>query len=469
MLRYTGQGLVDTMSGSGNKILEFITKTFFGDARSATLSKNILLSFFVKGYAMAIQFVLVPVTLKYLNAFNYGIWLVLASMLEWFSYFDIGIQHGLRNRLTESLASDNLSLSKKYVSTAYLLVTLIFSAFILLFIVINPFINWPELLSVPKARADELLRITNMVFAFFSLRFILSLITAVMFARQHSGLNSLMGPLGSTLSLVGIILGANWIQGDLFGISFIFSAAPVGIMLLFTIYLFSFNYKEIRPSFKFIDLSHAKPLLGLGFSFFIIQVSMLVLYSTSNLILTHYFGPEEVTTYNIAYKYFTIPIMVSAIVTMPYWSGFTDAYTRGETEWIKKSIFKLNIISWLLVLSQLILFILSDTLVRLWVGGDVQISLGLKLSLMLYSAVYLIITPFNIFINGVSKIRLQLYAAVVSIIITIPISLFFIKVLHLGPPSVMLAIVCSTIPSGVLWIIQYRKIINGRATGVWNQ
>jgi len=240
-------------------------------------------------------------------------------------------------------------------------------------------------------------------------------------------------------------------------------------MMAFSVYLFIFNYREIRPSLRHIDLSHAKPLLGLGFSFFIIQVSMLVLYSTSNLILTHYFGPEEVTTYNIAYKYFTIPIMVSAIVTMPYWSGFTDAYARGETEWIKKSVFKLNLISWLLVFSQLILFIISDTLISLWVGDQVHVPLELKLSLMLYSAVYLIITPYNIFINGVSKIRLQLYVAVISIIITIPISLFFIKVLHLGPPSVMLAIVCSTIPSGILWIIQYRKIINGSATGVWNQ
>lgn len=418
---------------------------------------------------MAIQFVLVPVTLKYLNAFNYGIWLVLASMLEWFSYFDIGIQHGLRNRLTESLASENLSLSKKFISTAYLITTLIFSGFILLFIVLNPFIDWPHLLSVPETRAIELVRITNMVFTFFSLRFILSLITAIMFARQHSGMNSLMGPLGSTLSLIGIILGANWIQGDLFGISFIFSAAPVVIMLLFTVYLFSFNYKEIRPSLKHIDFNYAKPLLGLGFSFFIIQVSMLVLYSTSNLILTHYFGPEEVTTYNIAYKYFTIPIMVSAIVTMPYWSGFTDAYTRGETEWIKKSVFKLNLISWLLIIVQLILFILSDPLIELWVGVDVHIPLGLKLSLMLYSAVYLIVTPYNIFINGVSKIRLQLYAAIISIVITIPISLFFIKELKFGPPAVMLAIVCSTIPSGILWIIQYHKIISGKATGIWNQ
>ena len=33
--------------------------------------------------------------------------------------------------------------------------------------------------------------------------------------------------------------------------------------------------------------------------------------------------------------------------------------------------------------------------------------------------------PYNIFINGVSKIRLQLYVAILSIVITIPLAIFF--------------------------------------------
>jgi len=55
-----------------------------------------------------------------------------------------------------------------------------------------------------------------------------------------------------------------------------------------------------------------------------------------------------------------------------------------------------------------------------------------------------------------------------SIIITIPLAIFFSKTLNIGPSGVVLAMICSTLPSGILWRIQYHKIINNKATGIWN-
>lgn len=44
--------------------------------------------------------------------------------------------------------------------------------------------------------------------------------------------------------------------------------------------------------------------MSLGLKFFIIQVATILIFQTSNIIITQTLGPESVTVYNIAYKYF---------------------------------------------------------------------------------------------------------------------------------------------------------------------
>jgi O-antigen/teichoic acid export membrane protein len=444
-------------------------KLFFaGDKRSARLTKNILFSFMIKGYAMFIQFALVPITLDYLDKFQYGIWLVLSSILEWFAYFDIGVGHGLRNKLSEAIALDDLKLAKIFTSTAYALSTLIFSGFIFVFALINPFLDWGAILNVSASQSAELGEMVFFVFAFFCIRFVLSLITAVIYANQDPAIRNFMGPLGSTISLVAIILLSKYVAGSLFWISLIFSGAPLLVFLVTTLVLFNSRYKAIRPNIRFVDFSYSRKLLGLGIGFFIIQVSMLVLFSSANMVLTQLFGPEEVTVYNIAHRYFTIGVLVNSIITLPYWSSFTEAFFKKEYDWIRASIKKLNLISYLLIGGQIVLLLIADEVVKLWVGEQIKIPLIMKIMLTLYVTIQLLAVPYNIFINGVSKIRLQLYVALLSIVITIPLSVFFSKTLGIGPSGVVLAMICSTLPGGILWWVQYHKLINGKATGIWN-
>src|SRR6201996_7646727 len=142
-----------------------LSQKILGDnLRTARATKNIIYSFLIKGYSIVIQFALVPLTLHYLDKFHYGIWLTLASLLQWFSFFDIGIGHGLRNKLAESLASEDYTLSRTYVSTAYAFVTIIFSGFIAVFCLINPLLNWPSILNVSPSIGAELSQVVLYVF-----------------------------------------------------------------------------------------------------------------------------------------------------------------------------------------------------------------------------------------------------------------------------------------------------------------
>ena len=110
--------------------------------RTLQAQKNIFFSFGLKGVGIMISFLLVPLTLNYLNASEYGVWLTLSSLMTWINHFDIGLGNGLRNKLTKALTLKDFNLGKIYVSTTFAILSVIIIIFIVLFFVINPYIEW---------------------------------------------------------------------------------------------------------------------------------------------------------------------------------------------------------------------------------------------------------------------------------------------------------------------------------------
>ena len=106
--------------------LNFIYKHIKGSGRSVTVKKNILASFVIKGVSILISFMLVPVTIGYVSAELYGVWLALSSMIHWIHFLDLGFSQGLKNKLTEAIANKDWKRGKSLVSTTYIMISLIF-------------------------------------------------------------------------------------------------------------------------------------------------------------------------------------------------------------------------------------------------------------------------------------------------------------------------------------------------------
>ncbi len=440
-----------------------------GHKRTARAYKNIFYSLFIKGGSIASQFLIVPLTLNYLDKTQYGIWLTIASLVNWFSFFDIGIGNGLRNKLAEALAKKDITLARTYVSTSYALVSGIFFIVIILFWIVNPFLHWSKILNAPAALNLELAKIVLFVFTFFCIRFILALIGNILFAYQQPALNNLINPLSNIVSLLLIYILTLTTRSSLFLIAVIFSAVPVLILVLFNVFFFTGRYREIAPGLRFINLGYSKDLIGLGIQFFIIQIAAVVLFTSSNILLTQLFGPDEVTVYNIAYRYFTVITMIYGIITTPFWSAFTDAYVKQEYDWIRSTVRRMDMVAYGLCIVTLLMLIVAKPVYSVWVGNSITVPPAMNIVLCLYVIITLLVTPYNTFINGTGKIRLQFYTAIISTIITIPLAIWFSKYLHLGPSGVVLATLVTTFPTMILWKIQYRKIMSGTASGIWNK
>ena len=148
---------------------------FFKNVDSLTklTGKNIVYTFVLKGLSFIISLLYVPILLSCLDEKIYGVWLALTSVVSWLSLFDIGIGNGLKNKLTESLAVNNIEYSRKLVSTSYVYSALIFSVILVISLIINCFIKWNLLLNVEQIFNNDLTITAFLVIIAFCVRFIL--------------------------------------------------------------------------------------------------------------------------------------------------------------------------------------------------------------------------------------------------------------------------------------------------------
>lgn len=440
-----------------------------GHERTVRAKKNILASFIIKGLNIAIGLILVPLTINYLNPIKYGIWITLSSIIAWFGFFDIGLGHGLRNRFAEALAIGNHKLAKTYVSTTYAILSIIIILVLILFYLVNPFLNWAAILNTGSdpTLKSELSLLALIVFTFFCLQFISKIITTILLADQQPAKSSLFDFCANALSLLFIIILTKVTSGSLIYIGAVFSIIPVLVLMLASFLLFNGRYKCYKPSIKSVDFSKAKDLFSLGIKFFIIQIAAVLLYQTNNIIITQLFGPAEVTPYNVAFKYFSIIMMVFSIILSPFWSAFTESWVRKEIDWIQRTMRKLFQIWSLILIAAIFMIIISPWVYKIWIGNNIIISSSLSILVGIWIIVNTWNGIFSYFLNGVGKIKIQLVIGISSALLNVPLAFLSGKVF--GINGVIIINILLVLIGAFIYPIQYFRLINSSARGIWNE
>lgn len=437
--------------------------------RTKKIGRNIFSSAIYRVVSMAASFIMVPVLLEWLGAEKYGVWLTIQAVMGWFVLFDLGLGNGLRNKMAEALAKGEHSQVRIYVSTAYAIISLISAGLMLLYALVYYHIDWVWVFNAPQVIADDLRRTMTLVYIFFCLQFVFQLVKMIWMADQRPALSALVNMVATVISLVLIYLAVRFYEPHLEWVAWAVSGSNMVLLLAANWWVFGGKYKKYRPSFSLIRREHIKSLTGIGVQFFILQGAALIVFATDNIIISQVIGPEEVPAYNIAYKYFNLVMVAFTLITVPYWSAFTDAFHQNDKEWIRNTIKLLNKIWVFLVFGILIMLLGAPLVYEIWVGDAVEIPFNLSLSFALFVALSSGVAIYSNFLSGVGKIRLSIYHAVFVSIINIPLSLLLAGPLGLGSTGVILASVIGLIPRVIIQPIQYGRIMNGTAKGLWNR
>lgn len=417
-----------------------------------------------------LNFLIIPITINYVKPDVYGVWLVLLSIISWFSIFDIGLGNGLRNNLTLSIADNDLVSAKKYISTTYILLFLISITLLIILSLTSYYFDWNKILKIGVNVESSLYTVVFFMIFAFSLRFILQLIITIFYALHQPEKPEMINCISSIITLISILILKNYAESKLLYLVFSISLPPIFVLMLFTFYFFNKkDNKVLKPSIKYFESKYIKKLLDLGVKFFILQISVLITFTLSDFLILKYLEPSEVTKYNIVYKYFTILTIASSIICAPFWSAFTKAYFQKNMVWIKTTIKKLIIVYLVICVVAFAMLFCSNWFYKFWT----RIDLNIPFSLSFFICIYMLVAAWNgifvAFINGVGKLKLQVYLCIIPIILNIPLSYFFIVKLDWGVTGMAICMFTFNFISSSVLTYQAYLIITRKDKGIWSK
>ncbi len=435
--------------------------------RSGNISRNTYGLFLFRALSFGANLLLVPISLKYLGNTEYGIWMTISAVGGWVGVLDFGIGNGLRNKLSESLARGDDATSRRYVSSAYVSLSLVVISLTILFLLTNMLLNWSLLLNASLEMRTELTYVAALVFGSLGIRLGLGLVNALLLADQQPALMSMFDSLGMVTTLGSVYFLSSQGGKSLIWFAFTSNYGPVLVLLLASGILFSTKYRHIAPRWRDFKVRLAIDMTSLGIKFFALQVAAVVIFATTSLIIAHMFGPEEVSKYAVAQRYYGIPLAMFAILLTPYWSAYTQAYVLGQIEWIRSSINHLKRYLALLVIALVVMAIVADKVYSVWLGSNTLLPGALSGAFIVY---VLMSSWCNIhvnLVNGTGRIGLQMIVGLTDAILFIPLAVFIRTFILEDSASVVIAICVLLVPSCILWPLQVKKILDGTASGVW--
>lgn len=434
--------------------------------RTRKAQLNTILGLVIKGGGMLISLLLVPITIDYLSKDTYGTWLTISSIVTMLTFLDIGIGNGLRNKFSEAVSVQDTTLARAYVSTAYAVFGTIQFIVILLFSLLEYHIPWQQVFNT-TIDIEHLRTVVWLTVVAMAIKLVLDILSYILLALQEPSKVGLIAFVSNILILSCTYLLSRFTEGNLIYLAFITALSPVVVMVISGFVLYKGQLKVYRPTFRLANLRYARSLLSLGYKFFFIQIAVVVLFYTDNLIIAQLFGPSEVTTYNVSYRYFNAISVLFSIAIAPYWSAFTEASIKNDSKWMKHTYRYLQKLWLLLLTAVLLMIVLANSIYSIWIGDRVivptllNIVMGISVLIICWNNVTVSI------INGLGKIKLQLFCSVFAALVNIPLSIYLARELELGSASVMIATCISLLPASIMGTIQAKKLSNGSAHGIW--
>lgn len=449
-------------------MIDIKRKIFKQNSRDFLIQKNIVLSFFVKGWSVAVQLLLVPLTLACLGIYENGVWLTISSVLLWIDNLDVGLGNGLRNKLATYIAEENILKAREMVSSTLAMLIIIIIPTLAILVVTESYANLYVFFNVSPQRIDNLVQITIVATIMVCATFILKFLGNFYMGLQLPAINNGLVTIGNTLALIGTYI--VYLSGfhSLLLIAIVNTAGPLMSYLLCYPITFYGKYKNLRPSIKFVNSSSVKELFLIGAKFFVLQIAGIILFFSTNIIISKLYSPSMVTPYQIANRYFMVAMLLFTIICVPYWSATTDAYAKNDIKWIKRSNKTLNYFMLFIFALITLMIIVSPFIYNIWIGKKAIIPLPVTILVGLYQFVLIFSTRYSYVLNGLGKLKLQLYVTVSVAIAYIPLALL---VTHNNANINALLILMSVIniPGLLINAIQYKKVISGTAQGIWTK
>ena len=395
-----------------------------------------------------------PLAVRYLGAERYGVWATITSTVVWVNLLDLGIANSLTNHISRAFALNDKTYAARYFANALALTAggaaLAGAAFASVF----SRLNWTALFNISASVSPR--EVTQTVAAGATLTLIglpCNLVTKLLAGYQELHRNNFATCAGALCSVAGLALGI--VLRVSMPVLFVMSAGCLTFASLATLLVIVVWDKPwLLPRPSLIERSAVKELLSSGSSFFLIQVAAVVVFSSDNLVVSHYLGAAEVTPYSVTWRLVGIGAALQYLVFPALWPAYAEAHARQDFGWIRhtfslmmKGTIALNLAS------AGILVLFGRTLIRVWAGAVAVPSRYLLLAMAVWTLISGCMSVESCLLAALNRTHEQAVLSIIAAALNLALSIALVR--HLGS----LGVIGGTILSYLLVLVVPQSVI----------
>ncbi|RZL47431.1 MAG: hypothetical protein EOP00_12025, partial [Pedobacter sp.] len=265
----------------------------------------------VKVVSVIINLITVPLTIQYLGAERYGLWMSISSIMALMNFADLGLGNGLLNAVATANGKNDIISAKVAVSSTFFMLTIISLVLFIAFVSTYSFISWEKIFNVHEKLAIAEAGPTMMVLVFtFLINIPFDVVQRVREGYQEGFKSQMWMLIGSIISFILLILCIH-LKCGLPILVCCYSGGALISLLLNGFFLFTKKHKALLPKLNNFDFSVGKQLIKLGLIFFALQVFTLLANSSDDIIIAQILGAKSVAGFEIVKKMFLFSMAFS--------------------------------------------------------------------------------------------------------------------------------------------------------------
>jgi O-antigen/teichoic acid export membrane protein len=321
----------------------------------------------------------VPLTLRYLGAERYGVWMTISSAVVLLVFADFGLGSGVVNAISQADGADDHGRAAEVVSSAFFMLLGIATAVAALFSALSRVVPWHAVFNVTSPAAQsELLPTMAVIVGGFVISLPLGVVQRVQIGYQQGYRNNLWQMAGNAIGFGGILVAIHLKAALPWLVLCMTGGQALGLSCNFIDHFYRVR-PWLRPRFALVNWSTCRNLMHVGMVFCGLTMATLLGTGTDELIIAHARGSAAVAQYDVVYKLSALTLLIQYF-TVCLWPAFSEAQARGDGAWLRSAFRRTTAMAAVLaVLLSLVLLVFGRHIVQFWVGKAMVPSFALLL------------------------------------------------------------------------------------------
>lgn len=392
--------------------------------------------------ALAVSAITLPLTVRYLGAEQYGIWVTVSTTVVLMSVLDLGIANSLTNMIARAFAADDKSAAQRSYATAWWTCTSVSAAAGVAAWALWGYVPCMSLFRVHEVQlAREAEVCAAIAVAFFLVSLPLKLINRVLGGYQETQIANYASLVNSVLGLIAILGVMAW-GGSLVELMLFYSVMMLAGTLALNVWVMLWRKRWMKPWPSMVSPRSVRELLGTGSGFLLLQISALVVFNCDNIIIAHYLGPADVTPYSVTMRLATYATALQMALYPSLWPAYTEAHARGDYEWVRQTFWKTTRYALGAAgIAVVVLALFGRPLIRWYVGPAAVPTESLILAICLWTFIATGTELESCLLSALNRVKVQVVLALIATPLNVVLSIYWAQ--DYGSVGVVLGTIAS--------------------------